>query len=135
MQATESVIAVAFNSSLLTYGGDIAVGAMTILVSVMQFSVLPITGLTQGAQPIISFNFGAGNSKRVKKGFKLLLISCTTYSTVIWALVMIAPQAFVKIFSNDPELISFASSGLRIYMALSLIFGIQIACQDRKSVV
>lgn len=93
MQATESLIAVCFNSSLLKYGGDIAVGAMTILTSVMQFSMLPLTGLTQGGQPIISYNFGAKNADRVKKAFKLLLISCLTYSTVLWASAMIFPSS------------------------------------------
>lgn len=130
MQATESLIAVCFNSSLLKYGGDIAVGAMTILTSVMQFSMLPLTGLTQGGQPIISYNFGAKNADRVKKAFKFLLISCLTYSTVLWASAMIFPQAFVLIFNNDPELVDFASRALRIYMAVSCIFGIQIACQQ-----
>ena len=130
MQATESLIAVCFNSSLLKYGGDIAVGAMTILTSVMQFSMLPLTGLTQGGQPIISYNFGAKNADRVKKAFKLLLISCLTYSTVLWASAMIFPKAFILIFNNDPELVDFASRALRIYMAVSCIFGIQIACQQ-----
>lgn len=130
MQATESLITVCFNSSLLKYGGDIAVGAMTILTSVMQFSLLPIMGLTQGAQPIVSYNFGAAKIQRVKKAFKLLLISCLTYSTVLWALVMLLPEMFVKIFNNDPTLVAFTSNALRIYMALSLVFGIQIACQQ-----
>lgn len=130
MQSTESLIAVCFNSSLLKYGGDIAVGAMTILTSVMQFSMLPLTGLTQGGQPIISYNFGAKNADRVKKTFKLLLISCLTYSTVLWAAAMISPQLFVLIFNSDPELVAFASHALRIYMAVSCIFGIQIACQQ-----
>lgn len=130
MQSTESLIAVCFNSSLLKYGGDIAVGAMTILTSVMQFSMLPLTGLTQGGQPIISYNFGAKNADRVKKTFKLLLISCLTYSTILWAAAMISPQLFVLIFNNDPELVDFASHALRIYMAVSCIFGIQIACQQ-----
>lgn len=130
MQSTESLIAVCFNSSLLKYGGDIAVGAMTILTSVMQFSMLPLTGLTQGGQPIISYNFGAKNADRVKKTFKLLLISCLTYSTVLWAAAMLSPQLFVLIFNSDPELVAFASHALRIYMAVSCIFGIQIACQQ-----
>ncbi len=130
MQATESLIAVCFNSSLLKYGGDIAVGAMTILTSVMQFSMLPLTGLTQGGQPIISYNYGAKNPKRVKKAFKILLISCITYSFILWALAMITPKTFVLIFNNDPSLVSFTSHALRIYMAVSCVFGIQIACQQ-----
>ena len=130
MQSTESLIAVCFNSSLLKYGGDIAVGAMTILTSVMQFSMLPLTGLTQGGQPIISYNYGAKNSARVKKAFNLLLISCLSYSFILWALAMITPRSFVLIFNNDPELVEFTSRALRIYMAVSCIFGVQIACQQ-----
>ena len=130
MQSTESLIAVCFNSSLLKYGGDIAVGAMTILTSVMQFSMLPLTGLTQGGQPIISYNYGAKNADRVKKAFKILLISCVAYSFILWALAMIAPRAFVLIFNNDPELVDFTSHALRIYMAVSCVFGAQIACQQ-----
>lgn len=130
MQATESLITVCFNSSLLKYGGDIAVGAMTILTSVMQFSMLPLTGLTQGGQPIISYNYGAKNSDRVKKAFKILLLSCLAYSVVLWVLAMITPRSFVLIFNNDPELVEFTSHALRIYMAVSCVFGIQIACQQ-----
>ncbi|MDU4326443.1 MAG: MATE family efflux transporter, partial [Clostridium celatum] len=130
MQSTESLIAVCFNSSLLKYGGDVAVGAMTILTSVMQFSMLPLTGLTQGGQPIISYNYGAKNADRVKKAFKILLISCLVYSFVLWGLAMITPRTFVLIFNNDPELVEFTSHALRIYMAVSCVFGIQIACQQ-----
>lgn len=130
MQSTESLITVCFNSSLLKYGGDIAVGAMTILTSVMQFSMLPLTGLTQGGQPIISYNYGAKNPTRVKKAFKILLISCISYSVILWALAMITPETFVLIFNNDPELVNFTSRALRIYMSVSCVFGIQIACQQ-----
>lgn len=130
MQSTESLIAVCFNSSLLKYGGDVAVGAMTILTSVIQFSMLPLTGLTQGGQPIISYNYGAKNADRVKKAFKILLISCLVYSFVLWGLAMITPRTFVLIFNNDPELVEFTSHALRIYMAVSCVFGIQIACQQ-----
>lgn len=130
MQFTESVIAVCFNSSLLQYGGDVAVGAMTILTSVMQFSMLPLQGLTQGAQPIISYNYGAMNAQRVAKTFKLLLISCLIFSTIIWSISMFLPQVFVTIFTKDAELSKFTIWALRIYMASSCIFGAQIACQQ-----
>ena len=89
MQASESVISICFNSSLLKYGGDIAVGAMTILTSVMQFAMLPLQGLGQGAQPIISYNYGAQNAERVKAAFKLLLKASLVYSTLLWVFVMI----------------------------------------------
>ncbi len=130
MQSTESLLAVCFNSSLLKYGGDIAVGTMTILTSIMQFSSLPLMGLTQGAQPIISYNFGAKNAKRVKEAFKLLMVYCVGFSLLMWALVMIFPKAFILIFNNDPELLQFASRALRIYMAVSFMMGIQNACQQ-----
>lgn len=129
MQASESVIAVCFNSSLLNYGGDIAVGAMTILTSVMQFAMLPMQGVAQGAQPILSFNFGAGNAGRVKKAFRLLLIVCLSYSFLLWGFIMLFPSAFASIFANDSSLVSFTSGALRIYCAVLCLFGIQIACQ------
>lgn len=129
MQSSESVISVCFNSSLLKYGGDIAVGAMTIMTSVMQFAMLPLQGIAQGAQPITSYNFGAKNAGRVKKTFRLLLITCLTYSIALWAAVMIAPQVFVKIFTSDTSLAQFASPMLRIYLGGLGLFGIQIACQ------
>ncbi len=129
MQSSESVISVCFNSSLLKYGGDIAVGAMTILTSVMQFAMLPMQGIAQGAQPISSYNYGAKNTERVKKTFRLLLTSCLVYSFVIWGAIMMFPQAFAGIFTPDKELIDFTAKALRIYCGVMCIFGIQIACQ------
>lgn len=129
MQSSESILSVCFNSSLLKYGGDIAVGAMTILTSVMQFAMLPMQGIAQGAQPISSYNYGAKNTDRVKKTFKLLLASCLIYSFLIWGAIMLFPNAFAGIFTSDAELIEFTSKALRIYCAVLCLFGIQIACQ------
>lgn len=129
MQASESIISVCFNSSLLKYGGDIAVGAMTILTSVMQFAMLPLQGLGQGAQPIMSYNYGAKNNDRVRKTFQLLLKVSFGYSIVLWAIVMLFPQMFAMMFTSDNALLSFTSQALRIYMASMFMFGIQIACQ------
>lgn len=129
MQSSESVISVCFNSSLLKYGGDIAVGAMTILTSVMQFAMLPMQGIAQGAQPISSYNYGAKNADRVKKTFKLLLTCCLIYSIAIWGAIMLFPNAFAGIFTPDTELIEFTSRALRIYCGVLCLFGIQIACQ------
>lgn len=129
MQASESIISVCFNSSLLKYGGDIAVGAMTILTSVMQFAMLPLQGLGQGAQPIMSYNYGAKNNDRVRKTFRLLLKVSFGYSIVLWAIVMLLPQMFAMMFTSDNALLSFTSQALRIYMASMFMFGIQIACQ------
>lgn len=129
MQASESVISVCFNSSLLKYGGDIAVGAMTILTSVMQFIMLPLQGLGQGAQPIISYNFGARNVSRVKKAFQLLLKTSLCYSSLLWLGIMIFPKGFASMFTSDAALLDFTSTALRIYLATMLLFGIQMACQ------
>ena len=129
MQASESVISVCFNSSLLKYGGDTAVGAMTILTSVMQFAMLPLQGLGQGAQPIISYNYGAGNKNRVKSTFWLLLRCSLCYSVLLWLCVMLFPGAFAALFTSDAVLLDFTRSALRIYMGSMCLFGIQMACQ------
>lgn len=129
MQASESFISVCFNSSLLHYGGDLAVGAMTILSSVMQFAMLPLQGISQGAQPITSYNYGAKNGARVKKTFFLLLKASLIYSCSLWALIMLFPQVFAGIFTPDPQLIAFTTTALRVYSAGMCLFGAQIACQ------
>lgn len=129
MQASESVITVCFNASLLKYGGDIAVGAMTILSSVMQFSMLPLQGIAQGAQPISSYNYGAGNGDRVKKVFWMLLGLSLAYSAILWGGIMIFPQAFAQIFTSDAALIDFTREALRIYAGCLVLMGAQIACQ------
>ena len=129
MQSSESVISVCFNSSLLKYGGDIAVGAMTILTSVMQFAMLPMQGIAQGAQPISSYNYGAKNADRVKKTFQLLLLACLVYSFAVWGAIMLLPEVFAGIFTPDEAMIAFTAKALRIYCGVLCIFGIQIACQ------
>ena len=129
MQASESVISVAFNASLLQYGGDLAVGAMTILSSVMQFAMLPLNGLGQGAQPIISYNYGAGKRDRVKKAYFLLLRVSLFYSCLLWALVELFPQAFAALFTSDAQLVAYTGNALRLYIAALFLFGIQMACQ------
>lgn len=129
MQASESVISICFNSSLLKYGGDTAVGAMTILTSVMQFAMLPMQGIAQGAQPISSYNYGAKNYDRVRKTFRYLLLVCLGYSLLIWGAVMLFPGAFAKLFTSDAALMEFTVSALRMYCAALFLFGVQIACQ------
>lgn len=117
--ASESIILVCFNSSLLKYGGDLAVGAMTILASVMQFAMLPLQGLGQGAQPIISYNFGSRNPKRVKQTFWLLLTTSVCYSSALWVIVMLLPQLFIRMFTPDAALLEFTKIPLRIYHCCS----------------
>ena len=102
---------------------------MTILTSVMQFAMLPMQGIAQGAQPISSYNYGAKNMERVKKTFKLLLVSCLIYSIIVWGMIIIFPNVFAGIFTSDAKLIAFTSKALRIYCGVLCLFGIQIACQ------
>ena len=130
MQSTESLISVCFNSSLLKYGGDTAVGAMTVLISIMQLAMMPLQGLTQGCQPIVSYNYGARNARRVREAFRCLLRACLVYSLTLWTLVQLMPQMFAGIFTPDPELRAYAAWAMRIYMAATGIFGIQVACQQ-----
>lgn len=130
MQSTESLVVVTLNSSLQGYGGDLAVGAMTIISSIMQLVYLPMQGLAQGAQPIISYNYGAGNKERVKKAFKMFITISLSYSIVMWLFVMLLPQLLVRIFTSDAQLMETASWALRIYMAGIFALGAQTACQQ-----
>lgn len=130
MQSTESLLSVCFNTSLQKYGGDIAVGAMTILASVMQFSMMPLSGLSQGMAPIVSFNYGAKKMERVRKAFLLTLGCCLGYSMLMWAVSMLFPGTLARVFSSDPATVEYTAWALRIYMAASGIFGAQIACQQ-----
>lgn len=130
MMATESLLVLCFNSSLLKYGGDLAVGTMTITSSIMQFSLLPLQGITQGGQPIISYNYGADRMDRVKKGFKLQTIACFSYGLIMWILAETVPGALISLFTNDPQLIAITKNALRIYVAAVALMGIQISCQQ-----
>ena len=130
MQATESLVLVSLNNQLLKYGGDLAVGAMTIMSSIMQVLIMPLMGLTQGAQPIMSYNFGAKQIDRVKKTFKLLFVICLSYSVIMVSLIMLFPEFFVSIFNNKPELMEITSWAMRIYFVGMVLFGAQIACQQ-----
>ena len=129
MQGSESVISLCFNSSLLQYGGDLAVGAMTILTSVMQFAMLPLQGLGQGAQPIISYNYGARNVARVREAYFKLLRTSLMYSSLLWACILLFPRAFAGMFTTDAALLDFTGRALRVYCAVLVLFGVQIACQ------
>lgn len=129
MQSSESIVAVCFNTSLQAFGGDIAVGAMTILSSVMQFALLPLQGLAQGAQPITSYNYGAKNASRVKASFCLLLTVSLIYSFVLWGLIMLFPRVFASMFTDNAALLDFTANALRVYCGVLCIFGLQTACQ------
>ncbi len=130
MLSTESILNISFNSSLSRYGGDVAVGAMTIISSCSQLVTLPLQGICQGGQPIMSYNFGAGNHDRVRQTFRCQFGACVTYSTVCWILMMLAPRVFAGIFCNDAPLVDYTVWTLRIYMAGIFSVGVQISCQQ-----
>ncbi len=129
MQLTENMVAISFNTSLQKYGGDIAVASMSILSGVMQFVMLLLPGLVQGAQPLLSYNLGAKNISRVKETFRLLLISCLSGSILIWLLCMMMPSSVASIFTNNLELIAYTKQSMRIYLSMLFLYGIQVACQ------
>ncbi|MCD8323114.1 MAG: MATE family efflux transporter [Oscillospiraceae bacterium] len=129
MQASESVISICFNASLLKYGGDMAVGAMTILTSVMQFAMMPLQGLGHGAQPIMSYNYGAGDGRRVRATYQMLLKASLVYAVILWLCVMLFPGAFARMFTSDAALVAYTKSALRVYLAVMLLMSIQTACQ------
>lgn len=129
MQLTENLVAISLNTSLQKYGGDMAVSSMSILNSVMQFVMLLLPGLVQGAQPLLSYNLGSKNIPRVKKTFRLLLICCVSGSFLIWLLCMTVPGAVASIFTNDAVLIDYTRWSMRVYLPMLLIYGIQVACQ------
>lgn len=130
MQATESLINIVFNSGLKHYGGDVYVGSMTILQSVMQLFVLPTQGITMGTQPIISYNYGAKNHQRVKDAFKYTLIVTVIITIMATISVALFPQIFARMFTSDQELIALVVKVLPIFMAGIWIFGVQMACQS-----
>lgn len=130
MSSTESLLNICFNSSLQKYGGDLAVGAMTILSSIMQVIMLPLQGLSQGAQPIISYNFGANKLDRVQHAFKLLLIASITYTVLFWLVIMTMPNLLPSLFASSQELKDISGWAARIYLGTCFIMGVQISCQQ-----
>lgn len=130
MLSTESLLSISFTSSLSRYGGDLAVGAMTVITSVSQLCSLPVQGLCQGAQPVVSFNFGAAKNARVKEAFRFLLVLCAGYTLLFWALMMLLPGAAASLFTADTALISYTVWAMRIYMAGIFSLGFQVTCQQ-----
>lgn len=130
MLSTESLLSISFSSSLARYGGDVAVGAMTVITSASQLATLPIQGICQGGQPVMSFNFGAGKKERVKEAFRFQLTLCFGYTALFWLLMMLAPGAVAGIFTSDAALIEYTTWAMRIYMAGIFSLGIQIGCQQ-----
>ena len=130
MVSTESVLSVCFTSSLSRYGGDVAVGAMTVLTSINQLITMPLSGICQGGQPLISYNYGAGKRDRVKEAFFCQFAVCVAYTTVFWAALMLVPRFFAGIFTNDADLVAYTAWAIRIFLSCCFSVGFQISCQQ-----
>ena len=130
MVSTESILSISFTSSLARFGGDVAVGAMTVLTSINQLVTMPLNGICQGGQPLISFNYGAKKLDRVKEAFFCQFFTCVGYTTVFWLLLMAVPQVFAGIFTSDTALVSYAAWAMRIYFVCAFSVGFQISCQQ-----
>lgn len=130
MQATESLLNICYNTSLQHYGGDIAVGAMTIVSTVGSCMWMVLMGFSQGAQPIISFSYGAGKPERVRETFRLLLKICVVFSTFMWLCMMLVPGVLCRAMTDDAELVAYSAWAMRIYAAAMFILGVQSACQQ-----
>ena len=130
MVSTESLLSISFTTSLAKYGGDIAVGAMTIITSINMLVTMPLQGFTQGGQPIMSYNYGAGNADRVKKAFLMQFGVCVGYAALFWGICMLMPNVLAGIFTTDAALAEYASWAIRIYMAGIFSVGFQLACQQ-----
>ena len=130
MLSTESILSVSFTSSLARFGGDVAVGAMTVLTSINQLITMPLSGICQGGQPLISFNYGARKYDRVKEAFFCQFGVCVAYTTVFWLMLMAFPNVFAGIFTADTALVEYAAWAMRIFLACGFSVGFQISCQQ-----
>ena len=130
MLSTESILSISFTSSLARYGGDVAVGAMTVLTSINQLMTMPLSGVCQGGQPLISYNYGAKKYDRVKEAFYCQFFTCVAYTTVFWLLIQLAPNFFAGIFTSDVALVEYTAWAIKIFLALGFSVGFQISCQQ-----
>lgn len=130
MVSTESILSISFTSSLARYGGDVAVGAMTVLTSINQLVSMPLSGICQGGQPLISYNYGAKKYDRIKEAFLCQFVVCVCYTLVFWGLLMLVPGFFASIFTNDAALVNYTAWAMRIFLAGAFSVGFQISCQQ-----
>ena len=130
MLSTESILSISFTSSLAKFGGDVAVGAMTVLTSINQLITLPLSGICHGGQPLISYNYGARKLDRVKKAFFCQFGACVAYTVVFWLFLMTMPNVFAGIFTSNTAIVDYTAWAIRIFLALGFSVGFQISCQQ-----
>ena len=125
MQIAQSIVQVLANNALKTYGGDLAIGAMTIISSISMIFMMPLFGLNQGAQPIIGYNYGAKKYHRVKKAVNIPVIIATVIVSVGWLLIQFAPELLIRVFSSDNSILEMAKTGLRVFLFMLPVLGFQ----------
>ena len=130
MLSTESILSISFTSSLQRFGGDLAVGAMTVLTSINQLVTMPLMGICQGGQPLISYNYGARKPERVREAFYCQFGVCVGYTVVFWLALMVFPNVFAGIFTSDQALVSYTAWAIRIFLCGIFSVGFQISCQQ-----
>ncbi len=129
MQSTESLVMITLNTGLQKYGGDLYVGTMSIMASVMQLITIPVQGVAQGVQPIMSYNYGAGNLKRVKDTFWRMVLVCLAGTLLFAGIAVLRPEFYARLFSSNEELTMLTCRYMPVYFLGITIFGIQMACQ------
>ena len=130
MVSTESILSISFTTSLSKFGGDVAVGAMTVLTSINQLITMPLSGVCQGGQPLISYNYGAKKLDRVKEAFFCQFGVCVAYTTTFWAVMMLFPNVFAGIFTSDAALVDYTAWAIRVFLACGFSVGFQLSCQQ-----
>ncbi|WP_416388783.1 MATE family efflux transporter [Intestinimonas butyriciproducens] len=127
---TNSLVQVVCNTTLQAYGGDLYVGAMTIINSIREVVSMPVQGLSNGSQPVLGYNYGAGESRRVRQGIRFTSIVVVLYSAAAWAIIMLAPEAMIRLFTSEQPILDVGIPALRIYFSLFIIMSLQIAGQS-----
>lgn len=130
MSMTNSLVQVLCNASLEAYGGDLYVGVMTVVNSIREIITMPVQGITNGSQPVLGYNYGAGRYQRVRQGIRFTVVLTVGYSIAVWAVVMLLPGALIRIFNNEPDLIAAGIPAFHIYFATFFFMAFQFIGQS-----
>ena len=129
MAVTNSLTQIACNATLQTWGGDVYVGIMTVINSVRELFTLPVHGLTQGAQPVLSYNYGAGKYRRVRKGIVFMTVSCFAFTSLVWLVTITKPALFIRLFNSDEQLVTLGAPALALFFQGFFMMSFQFSGQ------
>lgn len=130
MAMTNSIVQVVCNASLAHYGGDLYVGVMTVINSVREVLFMPVNGITNGSQPVLSFNYGAGRNDRVRQGIRVMSLLGISYAVVVWILVMLFPEPFIRVFTSDADLLRIGPHCMHLYYLGICLMSLQFCGQS-----